>query len=103
MIIDDLHLGIPVPKEWELDNTTNIRIGPLFKNKSSLHLTVNSKAQMTKVYDVIGTVYGHEDPDSWILVGNHRDAITFGAGDAGSGTAGMMELSRGVSELLKKG
>ena len=58
---------------------------------------------MTKIYDVIGTVYGREEPDSWVLIGNHRDAITFGAIDAGSGTSGMMELSRGIGELLKKG
>ena len=94
---------MPLPQKWGLDNTTNYRIGPSLKNNSTLHLTVNSKAQMTKVYDVIGTVYGSVDPDSWILLGNHRDAISFGAADAGSGTAGMMELSRGVGELLNKG
>ena len=37
------------------------------------------------------------------MLGNHRDAWVFGAGDASSGTAAMMELSRVLGEQLKKG
>jgi len=38
-----------------------------------------------------------------VLLGNHRDAWVFGAADASSGTAAMMELSRVLGEQLKKG
>lgn len=38
-----------------------------------------------------------------MLLGNHRDAWVFGAADASSGTAAMMELSRALGEQLKKG
>lgn len=95
--------GSPIPKEWKWDNTPNYRIGPTLRNNSTLQLTVNSKAERTEIYDIIGTVYGEEEPDSWVLLGNHRDAITFGGADAGSGTTGMLELSRAIGELLKKG
>ena len=95
--------GSALPEQWKPDNDTDYRVGPSLKNNATFNLTVNSKSEMTKIHDVIGTVYGHEEPDSWVLVGNHRDAISFGAGDAGSGTSGMMELSRGIGELLKKG
>ena len=91
--------------EWKLDlnSQEDYRTGPALINNSIFQLTVNSKGETTKIYDVIGTVYGSEEPDSWVLVGNHRDAIAFGAIDAVSGTSGMMELSRAIGELLKKG
>ena len=38
-----------------------------------------------------------------MTLGNHRDAWVFGAADASSGTAAMMELSRVLGEQLKKG
>ncbi|XP_028408347.1 putative N-acetylated-alpha-linked acidic dipeptidase isoform X2 [Dendronephthya gigantea] len=97
--------GHPIPEKWKihLNSKENYRTGPTLINNSKLQLTVNSKAKTTKIYDVIGTVYGSEEPDSWVLVGNHRDAITFGAIDAVSGTSGMMELSRAIGELLKTG
>ena len=38
-----------------------------------------------------------------MLVGNHRDAWTFGAGDPSSGTAGLLEMSRGYGQLLQNG
>ena len=98
-----LCLGSPLPEKWKSGYRTDYRVGPSLRNNATFHLNVSSKAEMTKIYDVIGTVYGREEPDSWVLVGNHRDAIAFGAVDAGSGTSGMMELSRGIGELLKKG
>lgn len=41
--------------------------------------------------------------DELVLLGNHRDAWVFGAADASSGTAAMMEVSRVLGEQLKKG
>ena len=35
------------------------------------------------------------------MLGNHRDAWVFGAADASSGTAAMMERSRVLGEQLK--
>ena len=44
-----------------------------------------------------------DHPDEWVLVGNHRDAFVFGAADPGSGTAAMMETTRGLGQLSKQG
>jgi hypothetical protein len=52
---------------------------------------------------VIGTVIGKDEPDRVVLLGNHRDAWAFGGVDPSSGTAVMMEISRGIGELLKTG
>ena len=55
------------------------------------------------IYNVIGSVKGQEEPDRYVLLGNHRDAWVFGASDPSSGTSIIMELSRGIGELLKTG
>jgi N-acetylated-alpha-linked acidic dipeptidase len=48
-------------------------------------------------------IRGSESPDEWVILGNHRDAWVFGAVDPSSGTASMLELTRNLGELLKKG
>ena len=41
--------------------------------------------------------------DRYVMLGNHRDAWVFGALDPLSGTAAMMEISRVLGNMLKKG
>lgn len=41
--------------------------------------------------------------DEIVIISNHRDAWTFGAGDPSSGTAAIHELMAGLGALLKKG
>lgn len=41
--------------------------------------------------------------DHLVLIGNHRDAWVYGAADPSSGTAAMMETSRVMGNLIKKG
>ena len=53
-------------------------------------------------FHVIVFIY-HCSLDRYVLVGNHRDAWVFGAVDPLSGTAVMMELSRSLGNLLRKG
>ncbi|HEV7431722.1 MAG TPA: transferrin receptor-like dimerization domain-containing protein, partial [Steroidobacteraceae bacterium] len=48
-------------------------------------------------------IRGREYPDEWILAGNHRDAWVFGGSDPSSGTASMMEMTRGLGRLLQQG
>jgi len=37
-----------------------------------------------------------------VIIGNHRDAWVYGAGDPSSGTACMLEVSRVLGEMRKK-
>ena len=37
------------------------------------------------------------------MIGNHRDGWVYGAADASSGTAAMMEVSRVLGQQLKEG
>ena len=41
--------------------------------------------------------------DRLVILGNHRDSWNFGAADATSGSAALMEISRSLGDLLKRG
>ena len=38
-----------------------------------------------------------------MLLGNHRDAWVYGAADPNSGTSSLLEVARGLGELVKSG
>ncbi|KAL1932560.1 hypothetical protein VTP01DRAFT_8238 [Rhizomucor pusillus] len=59
--------------------------------------------KITPIWDVIGVIEGAVDPDSVIVLGNHRDAWVYGAVDPSSGSATLLELVRVFGELLKTG
>ena len=59
--------------------------------------------QVRKIWNVIARIEGNDEKDRWIIMGNHRDAWTFGAVDPNSGTTAMLEAARGFGELLKNG
>ncbi|CAN6645991.1 vacuolar protein sorting-associated protein 70 [Trichomonascus vanleenenianus] len=55
------------------------------------------------IYNVIAKIDGVL-PDEAIVLGNHRDAwIVGGASDPNSGSAALVELARGLGELIKRG
>jgi N-acetylated-alpha-linked acidic dipeptidase len=68
-----------------------------------VHLKTLMDYQVRKIWDVISRVDGDAEKDRWVVMGNHRDAWTFGAVDPNSGTASMLEAARGFGALLKKG
>ena len=41
--------------------------------------------------------------DHFVILGNHRDAWTFGAVDPNSGTATLMEIARILADMKGKG
>ena len=55
------------------------------------------------VKDVIGYIEGVEEPDKYIILGNHRDAWVFGAIDPSSGTCVLLEVIKAFGELMKQG
>ena len=52
---------------------------------------------------MIGTIFGKDNPDRYVIVGNHRDSWSFGAVDALSGTSVTNEMARVLGILIKKG
>ena len=96
--------GRKAPKNWQGGLRLTYHLGPGFKDGNlSLRMEVNNVLETKTIYNVIGQIRGAEEPDRYVLMGNHRDAWVFGAADPISGTSVLMELSRGLGELLKTG
>jgi N-acetylated-alpha-linked acidic dipeptidase len=72
-------------------------------SENKVHMTVNMRDPIERIYDVLGSIKGSENPDEVIVVGNHRDAWVFGGYDPSSGTACLMELVRAFAEARKEG
>jgi len=95
------NLGGPEsPRSWQgaLPFTYHVGPGPV-----KLHMAIKIAYQYTTIWDVIGMVKGSEQPNEWVVLGNHRDAWVFGAVDPNSGTASQLEAVHGIGALLKSG
>ncbi len=86
-----------LPFHYHVGGTTDV----------SVHLQLKEDYAFRTIWDVTGEVApdpaSKEDPNSWVVAGNHRDAWTYGAVDPNSGTAAMLEAVHGVGVLLKEG
>ncbi|KAL9966684.1 hypothetical protein ACROYT_G024796 [Oculina patagonica] len=96
--------GSEVPKSWSGDLNVTYKFGPGFtKPNTTVRLRVYNELVVKTIYNVIGTINGQEEPDRYVLVGNHRDAKFFGGADASSGSATLMEISRVLGKLKGDG
>ena len=68
-----------------------------------VRLKVDMDYKLRPIWNVIGRIEGTDLRDRWVVLGNHRDAWVFGAVDPNSGTSAMLEVGRGMGELLKQG
>ena len=92
--------GPEAPKEWQGGLPITYRLGG---GRVKVHLKVDMDNSVKPNYVVEARLRGAEVPDEWVLVGNHRDAWEFGGVDPSSGTASMLELTRALGEMAKKG
>jgi N-acetylated-alpha-linked acidic dipeptidase len=65
-------------------------------------LKVASDWSLKPAYDVIATLKG-QNPDEWIVRGNHRDGWVFGASDPLSGHSAMMGEAKALGALYRSG
>jgi N-acetylated-alpha-linked acidic dipeptidase len=72
-------------------------------NDVRVHLKTDIEFATKTIWDVITKVDGAVEKDRWVVLGNHRDAWVFGAVDPNSGTTAMLELGRGLGQLIKSG
>lgn len=68
-----------------------------------VHLKVQSNWDTKTLYDVVAKLEGSEQPEQWILRGNHHDAWVNGAEDPVSGLVTLLEEARAFGELTKQG
>jgi N-acetylated-alpha-linked acidic dipeptidase len=82
-----------LPFAYHVGGTPDVRV----------HLKTEMDYQVRKIWNVISRIDGDQEKDRWVVMGNHRDAWTFGAVDPNSGTTAMLEAARGFGSLLKRG
>jgi N-acetylated-alpha-linked acidic dipeptidase len=92
--------GPGVPPGWQGALSFRYHLGP---GGVRVHLVSQQDYQRRIIWDVIGKIEGAQDPDSWVIVGNHRDAWVYGAVDPSSGTASMLEAVHGIGALVHEG
>ena len=92
--------GPNVPTGWQGGLPLTYHIGP---GPAEVSLSVSMDYQIRPIWNVIATIPGTEEPDRWVMVGNHRDAWVYGAVDPGSGTAATLEMCHALGEAVKHG
>ncbi|HKF52700.1 MAG TPA: M28 family metallopeptidase, partial [Candidatus Acidoferrales bacterium] len=92
--------GPAAPKDWQGALPFTYHLGG---SQAQLHVKVEMDQKIEPYYDVEARIEGSEHPDEWIVLGNHRDAWVFGGVDPSSGTATMLELTRDLGTMLRKG
>jgi N-acetylated-alpha-linked acidic dipeptidase len=60
----------------------------------------NDGVRLATIWNVIATIEGAVEPDRVVVLGSHRDAWTFGAGDPISGHSVLLETARVLGQLM---
>lgn len=92
--------GPNVPAGWQGGLPLPYHVGP---GPAEVQFSVLMDYRLRKIWNVVATIPGTEEPDRWIMMGNHRDAWVYGAVDPGSGTAATLETCRALGDAVKHG
>lgn len=92
--------GRTVPAAWRGGLPLTYRFGP---GPAKVHLKIESDWGTKPVIDVVAMMKGSEEPDTWIVRGNHYDGWVNGADDPISGQSALLEEARALGELHKQG
>lgn len=92
--------GRTVPTAWRGALPLTYRFGP---GPAKVHLKVESDWGTKPVIDVVAMLKGSEEPETWIVRGNHYDGWVNGADDPISGQSALLEEARALGELHKQG
>ncbi|KAK6152228.1 hypothetical protein DH2020_014863 [Rehmannia glutinosa] len=96
--------GARVPYEWRESFKSGARrirrVGP---GPILLNFTYEGELKMATIHNVFAVIKGSDEPDRLVLLGNHRDAWTYGAVDPNSGTAALLDIARRFALLMRLG
>jgi N-acetylated-alpha-linked acidic dipeptidase len=92
--------GPDAPKSWQGGLPFTYRVGG---SSTAVRMLLKMDDRIRPIWTVTGRIRGSEDPDSLVIVGNHRDAWIYGGVDPSSGSAALMELVRTLGALAKEG
>ncbi|KAI9090601.1 hypothetical protein K1719_028454 [Acacia pycnantha] len=96
-------VGTEVPQEWKSSLESNVRLTHVGPGPTMLNFTYQGEKKVRTIENVFAVIKGSEEPDRFVLLGNHRDAWTYGAVDPSSGTAALLDIARRFSLLLQIG
>jgi N-acetylated-alpha-linked acidic dipeptidase len=92
--------GRVAPAGWRGGLPITYHVGP---GPAKVHLRVLSDWNQKTLYDVIATIRGAQEPDRWIVRGNHHDGWVFGATDPLAGQVALMAEAKAIGKLFKEG
>jgi N-acetylated-alpha-linked acidic dipeptidase len=92
--------GHTAPAAWRGGLALTYHIGP---GPAKVHMKVLSDWSQKTLYDVIAKIRGSQEPDRWIVRGNHHDGWVFGAADPLSGQVALMAEAKSIGKLVKEG
>ena len=92
--------GPLVPREWRGALALTYHAGP---GAARVHIRTDYDWTTKPLYDVIATIPGSEEPDEWVMAGNHHDAWVNGADDPTSGAVALLETARSLATLQQQG
>ena len=92
--------GPVAPPHWRGALPITYHLGP---GPATVRLKLEFNWDLVPAYNVIAKLEGREEPDQWILRGNHHDAWVHGARDPVSGVAAMLAEARAVASLTEDG
>jgi N-acetylated-alpha-linked acidic dipeptidase len=92
--------GAVAPAGWRGGLPLTYHFGP---GPAKVHLKLEFNWDQKSALDVIATMKGSEEPDVWIIRGNHFDGWVNGAEDPISGQSALLEEARAFGELAKQG
>ncbi|XP_052047710.1 aminopeptidase NAALADL1 [Apodemus sylvaticus] len=101
--------GPSAPDSWQGALGCEYKLGPGFEPNGSfpvgseVKVSVHNRLELRTSSNVLGIIQGAVEPDRYVIYGNHRDSWVHGAVDPSSGTAVLLEISRVLGTLLKKG
>ncbi|XP_066475531.1 N-acetylated-alpha-linked acidic dipeptidase 2-like isoform X1 [Tiliqua scincoides] len=99
--------GPAAPNEsWKGKLNVSYNIGPGFSGAHSarkIRMNIHTVNQITRIYNVIGTIKGKEEPDRYVIFGGHRDSWVFGGIDPTTGAAVLQEVARSLGKMVMQG
>src|SRR5580700_1966433 len=91
--------GKVVPQSWH----PMFEFVQHFGGNEIVRVHTKFERRLKTIWLVFGDMTGSEQPDSIVMIGSHRDAMTFGAIDPGSGTTVMLQDADAFHALASQG
>jgi N-acetylated-alpha-linked acidic dipeptidase len=91
--------GKAVPQSWH----PMFEFTQHFGGNEIARVHTKFERELKTIWVVLGDMKGTSDPDSIVMIGSHRDAMTYGAIDPGSGTTVLLQDADAFAKLAKSG